>query len=327
MLSGGYATGTLNEIIHSMLDKSRKKLIMASIKSNAFMAWAFANDRVEFEDGGANITNPLTVGRNPNVTSMQYYDPVPIAQTDEWTTIRYGWSRVVGSLIMADQEQDENQGDGAIFKIIEKKMEVLEESIKETFSRYLYGSGAGTDPNGLAACIPDDPTTGTFGGISRVTETQWRTSAYQFSGGLDSTNIEEALDDVLLDLKLKDEKPDLFLFGRNPYRLYRQAIRDKVVISIADTKKGKAMYDLGFAGFTHDGITCLYDENCGVNRIYAINSKYLRLHMLKGVNMRVKELVAPWTVDAIGRRIVWQGQYCVWRAFRTHAVIRNGTTG
>jgi hypothetical protein len=232
MINAAFAApGTLNTIIHSMLDKSRKKLIMASIKSHALVAWAFANNQVEIETGGANITNPLIFGRNPNVTSMQYYDTVPMAQTDEFNTAGYGWSRVVGSLIMSDQEEDENKGPEAIFKLLTAKLDVLEESIQDKFNSYLYGAGGGTDPNGLANLIPDDPTTGTLGGISRVTETQWRTSAYQFGGNLDATNIEEAFDDVLMDLKLKNDKPNIMITGRNMMRTYRQAVRDKLVIN------------------------------------------------------------------------------------------------
>lgn len=321
-INTGYAaSGTLSTVVHSMLDKSRKKLILASIKSNALMAWAFANDRVEFEDGGANITNPLTVGRNQNVSSYQYYDQLPVSQTNEFTTVGYGWSRVGGTLIISDQEQDENKGEAMIFKLLNAKMEVLEESIKDKFSEYLYGSGTGVDPLGLLSLVPNDPTTGTLGGISRVTETQWRTSAYNFAGSLDPTIIEEAFDDVLMDLKLKGDKPDLMLCGRNIIRNYRQAVRDKVSINIADTKNGKAMYDLGFEGTTHNGVVMLYDEDCPVDSCYFINSKYLRTHILKHVNMKVKDLVAPWNVDAIGKRVVWQGNWCLWRAFRTHAVV------
>lgn len=321
------ASGTLNTIIAATIDKSRKKLILASIKSNAFMAWAFANERIETEDGGANITNPITLGRNPNIASYQYYDALPIAQTNEFDTVGYGWSRVAGSLIFSDQEADENRGESMIFKLLTAKMNTLEESIKEKFSSYLYAVGSGTDPNGLGNIIPDDPTTGTLGNLNRATETQWRTSAYQFSGNLDSTNIEEAFDDVLLDLTLKGEAPDLILMGRNIRRLYNQAVRAKIVIPLSETKQGKQMYDLGFKGTTHGGTTMLYDEDCGVNRCYFINSKYARMHILSGVNMKTKDLVAPWNVDAIGKRVVWQGQLCTWRNFRTHAVVRNGTTG
>lgn len=308
-------------VLHSTLTKSRRKLVMASVKSNALMAWAFANERVEFESGGYNITNPLTIGRNPNVASYRYYDQLPIAQTNEFETVEYGYARVAGSVIISDQEEDENQGEDAIFKLMEKKLEVLEESIKERFSGYLYGAGAGTDPLGLSALIPDVPTTGTLGGINRATESQWRTSAYNFAGGIDASNIEEVYDDVLLDLTLKGDKPTVILAGRNMLRMYRQAVRDKIVLNLDKGAAGKRMFDLGFDGVMHNNIPILYDEDCPVNKAYFINDKYLRLHILKHVNMKTKKLVAPWNVDAVGSRVVWQGQWCLWRAFRTHGVV------
>jgi hypothetical protein len=222
---------TIATVLNATLTKSRRKLIMASVRSNALMAWAFANDRVDYEDGGYNITNPLVTGRNPNVSSYEYYDQLPVAQTNEFTTAAYFWSRVAGTVIISDQEEDENRGEAAIFKLMKAKMDVLEESIKEKFSEYLYAAGGGTDPLGLASLIPDDPTTGTLAGINRATETQWRTSSYAFAGALNSSNIEEAFDDILLDLTLKSDKPDLILVGRNIYRLYRAAYRTHGVLN------------------------------------------------------------------------------------------------
>lgn len=310
-------------VLNSTLTKSRKKLVMASIKSNALMAWVFSNDRVEYEDGGYNITNPLTVGRNPNVASYRYYQSLPVNQTDEFDTVEYGYSRVAGSVIISDQEQDENQGAAAIFKLMKEKMNVLEESIKEKFSQYLYAVGGGTDPLGLGSIIPTNPTTGVLGGINRATQTQWRTSSYVFAGAVDSTNIEEVFDDVLMDLTLKGDKPTVILCGRNIYRTYRQAVRDKLTLPLSEGKAGKRMFDLGFEGCYHNGIPLMYDEDCPVTYAYFINDTYLRLHMLRSVNMKVKELVAPWNTDAVGSRVVWQGQWCLWRAFRTHGVVTN----
>jgi hypothetical protein len=310
-------------VLNSTLTRSRKRLILASIKSNALMAWAFASNRVEFEDGGHEITNPLTLGRNPNISSYEYYDEQPIAQTSEFDTVTYNWSRVAGSVIISDQEEDENKGTAQIFKLMKAKMDVLEESIKEKFSEYLYASGAGTDPQGLSLLIPNDPTTGTLGNINRATESQWRPSAYDFDGNVNSLNIEEVFDDVLLDLTLKGDKPDLILCGRNIIRNYRTAVRDKMVINLGMDNSGKKMVDLGFEGTRHQTIPMVYDEDCPVNTAYFINSKYLRLHILRHVNMKIKELIAPWTIDAHGRRVVWQGQFCMWKAFRTHAVLIN----
>jgi len=310
-------------VLHSTLTKSRRKLVMASIKSNALMAWVFANDRVEYEDGGYNITNPLTVGRNPNITSYSYYQTLPVNQTNEFDTVEYGYSRVAGTVIISDQEQDENNGSAAIFKLMKEKMNVLEQSIKDKFSEYLYAVGGGSDPLGLGSLIPTNPNVGVLGGINRATQPQWRTSAYNFAGALDNTNIEEAFDDVLMDLTMKSDKPSIILAGRNIYRSYRQAVRDKLVIQLSEGKAGKRMFDLGFEGVLHNGIPLMYDEDCPVNYAYFINDTYLRLHMLRGVNMKVKELVAPWNVDAVGSRVVWQGQWCMWKAYRTHGVLTN----
>jgi hypothetical protein len=313
----------LSTVIASSLTRSRKKLIMASVKSHAFMAWVFANDRVEYEDGGYQISNPLVLGRNPNVSATEYYDQLPINQTNEFGSVEYFWSRVAGSVIISDQEEDENRGESAVFKLMKAKLDVLEESIKEKFGEFLYNAGGGSDPLGLPSLVPDDPTSGTLGGLSRVSESQWRTSAYDFDGGLDATNIEEAFDDVLMDLNVKGDKPDLILAGRNIYRLYRAAVRDKIVINLTESSSGKKMFDLGFTGVSHQGTPILYDEDCPVNKAYFLNSKYMRLHILKGVNMRVKQLNAPWDMDASGSRVVWQGQFCNWKAYRTHAVLIN----
>jgi len=311
-------------VLTTTIENSRRKLVKTAVKSNALMAWAFATKRVETEDGGYNITNPIQFGRNSNVAAYQYYDSLPVGQTNEFAKAEYTWSRVAGTMIISDQEQDENRGDVAVTKLITAKLDALEESIKDKFSEYLYGAGAGIDPLGLAALIPDDPTTGTLGTLSRATNTWWRTSSYNFAGGLNGTNIEEAFSDIAkLDLKLKDERPDLMLCGRNIIRHYNNAAKDKMTIPMPTGSSGNTMIDLGFDASSFGGITMMYDEDCPVNKCYFINSKFLKLHMLKGVNMKVKELVAPWTVDAIGKRIVWQGQFCLWDAFRRHAVLNN----
>jgi hypothetical protein len=313
------AVTPLDTVLHSLLSKSRKKLVQSYIKSNALTAYLMASNRIEIEDGGRNITNPLVVGRNSNIEAYSYYDKLGVTQTNEFTTVEYGWSRVAGTVIISDQEQDENKGEAEIFKLLKAKMEVLDISIQEKFSQYMYGAGPGIDPFGLEAAIPDNPTTGVFGGQDRATNNAWRTSAYDFASSLTSTNIEEAMDDILMDLTLRKERPDVFIFGRDLYRMYRQAVRDKLTLTLSDIKK--EVTDLGFKGIGHDNIPIIYDEDCAANKGYAINSNYLRLHILKGVNMKTKELSAPWDMDATGRRVVWQGQLCMWRAFRTHGVI------
>jgi hypothetical protein len=320
---------TLDTVVNAMLTRSRAKLIMASAISGTVSAYLHAKKRVVVEDGGPQISNPLIVGLNPNVTSMQYYDTVPVDQTNEFTTVSYYMSRVVGSLIISDQEEDENQGRAAIFKILTGKIKALDESISRQFASYHTSIGAGTDPNGLGNLIPADPTTGSVGGISLAAESQWRSSSYNFAGTLSPENIEEAFDDILeLDLNRqsdgqKSPQPTVIFAGRNIYRMHKAAARDKTSIQLSDTGTGKKLINLGIVGTTHNGKPLLFDEKLAPNACYFVNEEYLTLHVLKGVNMKIKKLVAPWNVDATGRRVVWEGQLCSWRQYRTHAYLTN----
>jgi hypothetical protein len=319
----------LDTVINAMLTRSRAKLIMASAISGTVSAYLHAKKRVIIEDGGPSITNPLIVGLNPNVTSMQYYDQVPVNQTNEFTTVSYSMSRVVGSLIISDQEEDENQGRAAIFKILKGKIMALDESISRQFASYHTSIGAGTDPNGLGNLIPADPTTGSVGGISLATESQWRSSSYDFAGTLTPENIEEAFDDIIeLDLNRSSDgqtspQPTVIFAGRNIYRMHKAAARDKGVIQLKDTGTGKQLVNLGITGTTHNGKPLLFDEKLSANTAFFINEEYLTLHILRGVNMKIKQLVAPWNTDASGRRVVWEGQLCSWRQYRTHAYLTN----
>lgn len=313
----------LASVLSTTLSRSRKKLVIAAMQSNALMAWMFASGRIEREDSGYNITNPLLVGRNPTVGSYQYYDSLPVQQTDEFAMVEYLWSRVAGTVIISNQEVDENSGEAATTKLLAGKLEALEISFKERFSGYLYGVGAGTDPMGLGALVPDDPTIGSLGGQNRATNLQWRSSSYDFAGTLNSNNIEEAYDDVLLDLTQGSDKPTVIICGRNQYRIYRAAARDKTVINLSDKQNGKRMVDLGFSGISHQGTPIIYDESCPVDRAYFLNDRYLRMHILKDNNMKNVKLTAPWNIDGFGERVIWQGQFCSWKNYRTHAVVND----
>jgi len=315
----------LDTVLHAMLERSRAKLIMASAISGTVSTYLHAKKRVVVEDGGPEIANPLIVGNNPNVTSMQYYDTVPVNQTNEFTTVQYFMSRVVGTVIISDQEEDENQGRAVIFKILKGKIMALDESIKRQFATYHTSVGTGTDPNGLGNLIPADPTTGSIGGINLATEPQWRTSSYDFDGTLTPENIEEAFDDIIfLDLNRQDDgqgspRPSVIFAGRNIIRMHRAAARDKTSIQLNSTGFGKKLVNLGITGTTHGDVPLLFDEKLGANDFYVVNDGYLTLHVLRGVNMKVKKLSSPWNMDASGRRVVWEGQLCSWRNYRTHA--------
>src|SRR6478736_376865 len=314
---------TPETLAHAMANRSRKKMILAATLTGGIYTYLAAKGKIKMEDGGPEIENPLITGSNPNVTTAQYYDTVPVDETNEFDTVLYNMTRMVGSLIMSEQEQDENQGDAVIIKILEGKITALEHAIKKFQRTKACSLNTGSDPNGLPNLLPFDPTTGTVGGMNLANEPMFRNSSYDFDGGLDETNIEEAFDDILLDLNTDDEEPNVIFVGRNIWRLHRAAARDKVQISLGATGFGKQLINLGIKGTTHQGIPMIYDEALDPDDFYFVNDRYLHIHVLKSANMKVKKLVSPWNQDAIGRRYIMEYQLCNWKAYRTHAAGTN----
>jgi len=314
---------TPETLAHAMANRSRKKMILAATLTGGIYTYLAAKGKIKMEDTGPEIENPLITGSNPNVTTAQYYDTVPVDETNEFDTVLYNMTRMVGSLIMSEQEQDENQGDAVIIKILEGKITALEHAIKKFQRTKACSLNTGSDPNGLPNLLPFDPTTGTVGGMNLANEPMFRNSSYDFDGGLDETNIEEAFDDILLDLNTDDEEPNVIFVGRNIWRLHRAAARDKVQISLGATGFGKQLINLGIKGTTHQGIPMIYDEALDPDDFYFVNDRYLHIHVLKSANMKVKKLVSPWNQDAIGRRYIMEYQLCNWKAYRTHAAGTN----
>jgi len=306
-------------LAHAMSRRSRKKMITAVVLPGGIFSYLAAKNRVKMEDGGPQIENPLLVGSNPNVTTATYYDTVPVDQTDELTTVRYEMTRLVGSLIMSEQESDENQGDAVIVKILTAKLKALEISFKKTQRQYAVSLNSGSAPNGLPNLIPSDPTSGTVGNVNLANQPLFRPSSYDFNGGLEPGNIEEALDDIILDLTHDGESPTVIFVGRNIYRMHRAAARDKTKISLGETGFGKQLINLGIKGTTHQGLPLIYDEYLDPNDFYVVNEEYLNIHILKSANMKLKELTAPWNMDAIGRRYIMEYQLASWNNYRTHA--------
>lgn len=306
-------------LAHAMATRSRKKMLMAAVLPGGVFSYLAAKGRTKMEDGGPLIENPLLVGSNPNVAIAKYYDQVPVDQTDELTTVQYELTRLVGSLVMSEQESDENNGDAVIVKILKAKLEALEYSFKKAQRMYAVSFNTGDEPNGLPNLLPADPTSGTIGGISLSNQPLFRPSAYDFNGGLEPGNIEEALDDIILDLTHDGEAPTVIFVGRNIFRTHRAAARDKAQISLAESGFGKQLINLGIKGTTHQGLTIVYDEFMDPDAFYVVNENFLNVHILSTANMKLKDLVAPWDVDAIGKRYIYEYQLCSWKNYRNHA--------
>jgi len=311
------------DIVHAMAERSMKKLRIAAVLPGGVYSYIAAAGKVKMEDGGPDIENPILVGGNPNVGPATYYDHVPVTRTSELNTVGYSMTRIVGTYVISDQEIDENTGAAKIVDMAAAKMQALEIAIKKYQRKNAVGINSGKNPLGLGNLIPQVNTSGTVGNINLALEPLFRPEVYLYAGSLTKTNIEEAFDDILLDLQNDEGKVTVIFLGRNLFTLHRNAARDKGTVQLSQTGFGTKLANLGLVATSHQQVTIVYDEELDPDFGYFINENELMVHILKSANMKMKSLTAPYDQDVIGKRYIMEYQLCAWKQHRTHAFISN----
>jgi hypothetical protein len=133
---------------------------------------------------------------------------------------------------------------------MEGRMKVSEAQLQNRIDYDLYQDGTGNggkNLTGLGAAVPDTPTTGTYGGISRVTWAFWRSGSY--SGATDggaavsSANIQTYMTTVALARVRGTNKPDLWVADSTYFALYVNSLQ---AIQRISSESGSATAGAGF---------------------------------------------------------------------------------
>ena len=137
------------------------------------------------------------------------------------------------SVVLAMEDILQNDGSTAqLMNIMDVHMEAAEVELQDRFTEDLHSDGtadAGRQIGGLQLAIPTDPTTGTYGGISRATATIWRTTTYDansyFSGitAVDATTIKPIFNQIMIERSRGRQGPNMALASQEHYLSYQAA--------------------------------------------------------------------------------------------------------
>lgn len=161
-------------------------------------------------------------------------------------------SAVVFSLSM--EEILANSGsDAQLLDVFATHMEAAEMELENKVTEDIHSDGTadgGRQIGGMQLIIPDDPTTGTYGGISRASVTQWRPTAYDVSAyswdhtsetAVNSSGVHAMFSQVVRERSKGKKGPDLFLSSESHYGAFEAALQ-----SIQRVTDGGGKGKLGF---------------------------------------------------------------------------------
>jgi len=319
-----FANSSISDIIATNIQSRTGELADNVTNNNALLRRLKSRGNIQTFSGGNVILEELMYNdaSTNNTNSYSGYEVLNVSQNSPISAAQFSITQYAAAISISGLEMIQNSGKAAIIDLLDGRMSVAEAQLANRLGGdiYLDGTGnAGKNLTGLAAAVPDAPSSGTYGGIDRATWTFWRSTAYSgvTNGGsaVSATNIQAYMDSLAVQLIRGTDKPDLIVADNNFYKFYLQSMQSIQRV----TDSGGDMAGAGFASLKYYGAGMASDvvldggigNDATANHMWFLNSKYIKFRPhadrnfvpIGGERQAVNQ-------DAIVKLIGWAGNIC-----------------
>lgn len=254
------------------------------------------NGGIKTISGGRFISENIRIAQNQYVQLIDADEEIAMGYNNTLADFQFTPKIIVTPIVINELEQAQNQGDAQFLDLLDERQEIADASTWNVMEAMMQGDGTtygGKAFSGIRAFIADTVTSGSVGGISRLTYTAIRNASVNavstFGTATDSSNIEARLRYVKNLIVRGTDKPDLALLGQTYYNAGADSFSGKQRITV-----DKDMYEANFDNYVIEGMTAVLAggkifsglSHIAVDRGYLLNTKTFNLKMYKGYNFQ-----------------------------------------
>lgn len=315
------ASPNLTEIVTTTIQSRSKKLADNVSKNNAILARLNKRGKVKPVSGGDVIVQELEYAENGTYKRYSGYDVLNISPSNVFSGASFNWKQVAVAVTISGLEQLQNSGPERQIDLLESRIGNAERTMENNIASDMYSDGTsdgGKQIGGLQLLVADTPTSGTVGGIDRLTYSFWQNvskdATTDFGAAVTSANIQSYMNRVWLSVVRGSDRPDLIIADNTYYRAYWESLQSIQRITSDDDAMA------GFMSLKYMDADVVYDGGYGgaapANHMYFLNTNYIyfRPHRdrnmvpLGGERMSVNQ-------DALVKLIAWAGNMTLSNAF------------
>jgi len=293
----------LSELITTTLRNRSKSLADNVTNHNALLRRLSENGNLTTVTG-RQIVRELEYASNGTVGFYSGYETLDVSPSDVLTSATYDYKQMAGNVTISGLEQIQNSGTEAVINLLESRIGVLEKTMSNILSTSLYSDGTGTngkEVGGLQLLVADAGT-GTVGGINSSTFTFFQNvQTTATSSAFSTTNIQSDMNTIYLSLVRGADSPDLIMADTNAYKSFLgslQAIQRVTSDRVASS---------GFTSVQYLNSDVIFDDACPANKMYFLNTDYLRLEVAANRNFVPGESRMSVSQDALVQPMFWSG--------------------
>lgn len=251
--------------------------------------------RVKTINGGRVIWEPARIAQNSFVQRIDASEEIVLGRNDVINQFEYSPRIIVVPVVINALEEAQNEGDGKFLDLLDERNTVADESLMNAVEEDLQGDGTGYGGKafaGIKSYIVTSTTSGSYGGLARLTYSAIRNTAVDapstFTGATDSSNIESRLR-YTKNLVLKNGGPELGLAGATYYNAACDAMSAKQRFT-----QNKDLIEANFDNVVIEGISLVLAggkqfsglSRIAADRVYLIRLENFALKMYKGYNFQ-----------------------------------------
>jgi hypothetical protein len=231
-----FANSDITDIIATTIQNRSGTLADNVTNNNALLKRLKAKGNVKPWSGGNVILQEIMYGDSTtnNTNSYSGYELLNISPNSPISAASFNPKQYAAAISMSGLEMLQNSGKEKMIDLIEGRQSIAEAQLQNRIGGdiYLDGTGnGGKNITGLALAVPDDPTTGTYGGINRATAafSFWRSQKYSgvTDGGaaVSAANIIPYMTTLALRMVRGTDKPDLYVADSTYFAFYVNALQ------------------------------------------------------------------------------------------------------
>jgi hypothetical protein len=297
------ASPNLSEIVTTTL-RNRSRTLSDNVSNHNALLRRLRENGNQTSVTGRDIVRELEYADNGTVQFYSGYETLDVSPSDVLSAAVFDYKQLAGNVTISGLEQVKNSGTEAIINLLEARINVLEKSMMNSLSTSIYSDGTGTSGKevGGLQLIVADAGTGTVGGINSSTFTFWQNvQTTATSSAFSTTNVQADMNNIYLQLVRGADSPDLVMAGTNAYKAFLGSLQAIQRITSDD------LANSGFTSVQYLNSDVVFDSSCSTNRMYFLNTDYLRLEVAASRDFVPGEARMSVNQDALTTPMFWSG--------------------
>lgn len=260
--------------------------------------------------GGTQIEIPLMYKRFGHGGFYRGYDRLTVAPVDTIKSAVFDWKQAGLTVAVDGRTLIQTDTPEAIANLITTQFAQARMEMAEILADGIWSDGSNAKSiTGIEAAVDDGTIAATYGGITRSSNTWWKSQ-------VDSSTTTLTLDalNALQGSAIKGAKAtSLIVSGRDQYNRYWKLVQADQQFQVMAGGHDEQLASAGFTNILFNNIPWVVDSHVPTGtstntKIYLLNEEYMFLAVSPRADFRLEDFQTPIDQDAMVAKLLWAGE-------------------